>query len=77
MSEYDVEPVGLPDLPLPMRSLFTGYPLVVGVGLLMSGAQILLTHGMADGEFGISVDDIVYSYYGNLLVMPLRAKAAA
>ena len=59
MSEYAVEPIGLPDLALPMRSLFTGYLLVVGVGLLMAGAQILLTHGMADGEFGISVDDIV------------------
>lgn len=31
----------------------------------MSGVQILLTHGLADGDFGISVDDIVYSYYGN------------
>jgi hypothetical protein len=45
--------------------LFTGYLLVIGVGLLMSGVQILLTHGMADGKFGISIDDIVYSYYGN------------
>ena len=41
MSEYAVEPIGLPDLALPMRSLFTGYLLVVGVGLLMAGAQIL------------------------------------
>jgi len=55
----------LPELSLPTRSLFTGYILVVGIGLLMAGAQTLLTHGMADGEFGISVDDIVYSYYGD------------
>ena len=48
-----------------LRALFTGYLLVIGVGLLMSFAQILFTHGMADGEFGLSVDDIVYSYYGN------------
>jgi hypothetical protein len=27
--------------------------------------QILFTHGMADGKFGLSIDDIVYSYYGN------------
>jgi hypothetical protein len=27
--------------------------------------QILFTHGMADGKFGLSLDDIVYSYYGN------------
>jgi len=74
MSEYAVEPVGLPDLALPMRSLFTGYLLVVGVGLLMAGAQILLTHGMADGEFWISVDDIVYSYHGNRSNSKLETK---
>ena len=48
-----------------LRALFTGYLMVIGIGLLMSFAQILLTHGMADGRFGLSVDDIVYSYYGN------------
>ena len=37
----------------------------MGIGLMIAGAQILLTHGMADGEFGLSVDDVVYSYYGN------------
>lgn len=31
----------------------------------MAGLQIMLTHGMADGKPGLSVDDIVYSYYGN------------
>lgn len=25
----------------------------------------MITHGMAHGKFGLSVDDIVYSYYGN------------
>jgi hypothetical protein len=55
----------LPKLSTPLRVLFTGYLLVVALGLLMSGVQILLTHGKADGEFGLSVDDIVYSYYGN------------
>lgn len=48
-----------------LRALFTGYLLVIGIGLLMSFAQILFTHGMADGRFGLSVDDIIYSYYGN------------
>lgn len=64
----------LPCLPLPIRSLFTGYILVIGIGLLMSGAQILLTHGMADGKFGISIDDIVYSYYGNRSNSKLETK---
>ncbi len=49
----------------PLRTLFTGYLVVIGLGLMMSFAQILLTHGMADGELGLSVDDVVYSYYGN------------
>lgn len=64
----------LPTLGLPLKSLFTGYILVVGVGLLVAGAQILLTHGMADGKLGLSVDDIVYSYYGNRGGSRLEAK---
>lgn len=55
----------LADLALPTKTLFTGYLLAIGVGLLMAGAQIMLTHGMADGKPGLSVDDIVYSYHGN------------
>lgn len=47
------------------KTLFTGFLLVIGVGLLMAGAQIMLTHGQADGKSGLSLDDIVYSYYGN------------
>ncbi|MEI6543932.1 MAG: elongation factor-1 alpha [Methylococcales bacterium] len=52
-------------LPLTYRFLFTSFLLVVGLGLCMAGAQIMLTHGMADGKPGLSMDDIVYSYYGN------------
>lgn len=55
----------LADLNLPVKTLFTGYLLAIGLGLLTAGAQIMLTHGMADGKFGLSVDDIVYSYHGN------------
>ena len=57
--------LNLTNLPLPVRVLFTGYLLAIGLGLLSAGMQIMLTHGMADGKFGLSVDDIVYSYYGN------------
>ena len=57
--------LNLPSLGLPLRMLFTGYLLATGLGLLMAGGQILLTHGMADGKFGISINDIVYSYYGD------------
>lgn len=66
--------LNLPSLSLSLRTLFTGYLLVVSLGLLMSGLQILLTHGMADGTFGLSRDDIVYSYYGNRSDSRLAAK---
>ncbi len=65
-------PLGRLDLPL--RTLFTGYLVVIAVGLMMSFAQILFTHGMADGKLGLSVDDIVYSYYGNREGSRLEAK---
>ena len=74
MIDPNIDSPQLPRLSLPMRSLFTGYILVVGVGLLMAGSQILLTHGMADGKFGISIDDIVYSYYGNRSNSKLESK---
>jgi hypothetical protein len=32
---------------------------------MMAGAQIMLTHGQSDGKPGLSIDDVVYSYYGN------------
>ena len=57
--------LNLPNLPVPVKVLFCGYLLVVGLGLIMAGLQIMLTHGMADGKPGLSLDDIVYSYYGN------------
>lgn len=64
----------LEDLALPIKALFTGYLLVIGLGLLMAGGQILLTHGMADGKFGLSIDDLVYSYYGDREGSKLEAK---
>ena len=55
----------LKDLDVPVKVLFTGYLTTVAVGYMMALIQILFTHGMADGKFGLSIDDIVYSYYGN------------
>ena len=74
MSQTNDDHTGLPNLSLPMRSLFIGFILVVGIGLITAGAQVLLTHGMADGKLGISVDDIVYSYYGNRSNSKLETK---
>ncbi len=66
--------MNLPSLGLSIRILFTGYLLAMGFGLLMAGAQIMFTHGMADGKLGISLDDIVYSYYGDRNSSTLEGK---
>jgi len=55
----------LKDFDPPVKVLFTGYLTAVAFGYFFSLVQILFTHGMADGKFGLSIDDIVYSYYGN------------
>lgn len=55
----------LKDFDPPVKVLFTGYLTAVALGYFFALVQILFTHGMADGEFGLSIDDIVYSYYGN------------
>jgi hypothetical protein len=57
--------IPLKDHDTPIKVLFTGYLVTVSIGYFFALIQILLTHGMADGKFGLSVDDIVYSYYGN------------
>ena len=63
----DLAWLNLPNLPTPVKVLFSGYLLAIGLGLCMAGLQIMLTHGhgMAEGKPRLSVDDIVYSYYGN------------
>lgn len=55
----------LKDFDTPVKVLFTGYLTAVALGYFFALVQILFTHGMADGKFGLSIDDIVYSYYGN------------
>jgi len=57
--------ISLKDHDTPIKVLFTGYLCSVAVGYFFALVQILFTHGMADGQFGLSIDDIVYSYYGN------------
>jgi len=57
--------LNLPSLNFAVKSLFTGYLLAIGLGALLASAQILFTHGMADGDLGLSIDDIVYSYHGD------------
>jgi hypothetical protein len=64
----------LSKLPIQFKVLFTSYIIAVGFGLMMAGAQIMMTHGMADGKIGLSVDDVVYSYYGNKTGSKLESK---
>jgi hypothetical protein len=70
----EIQRFTLCELTLPVKTLFTGYLLAIGLGLLMAGVQIMLTHGMADGKLGLSVDDIVYSYYGDRSGSKLESK---
>ncbi|MDD2768567.1 MAG: elongation factor-1 alpha [Methylococcus sp.] len=67
-------PLNLSNLGTPVKLLFSGYLIVVAIGYALAMAQILFTHGMADGKFGLSIEDIVYSYYGNRSGSVLEAK---
>lgn len=58
-------PFNLSSLGIPIKLLFSGYLTVIAIGYAVAMIQILFTHGMADGKFGLSIEDIVYSYYGN------------
>jgi hypothetical protein len=67
-------PFNLSTLGIPVKILFSGYLLAIAIGYGMAMIQILFTHGMADGKFGLSIEDIVYSYYGNRSGSPLESK---
>jgi hypothetical protein len=67
-------PANLSNLGVSVKLLFSGYLMVVAIGYGMAMVQILFTHGMADGKFGLSIQDIVYSYYGNRSGSPLESK---
>lgn len=57
-----------------VKLLFTGYLTTIAAGYIMALIQILLTHGMADGKPGLSLNDIVYSYYGDRSGSVLESK---
>lgn len=59
---------------LSIKLLFTGYLTTIAAGYIMAMIQILLTHGMADGKLGLSMNDIVYSYYGDRSGSVLESK---
>ncbi|XSG85208.1 MAG: elongation factor-1 alpha [Methylohalobius sp. ZOD2] len=55
----------LKNLPFSVKVLFTSYLIIIAMGYFIAMLQILFTHGLADSKFGLSIQDIVYSYYGN------------
>ena len=67
-------PTNLSNLGISVKLLFSGYLMVIAIGYGMAMVQILFTHGLADGKFGLSIEDIVYSYYGNRSGSPLESK---
>lgn len=67
-------PYNLSNFGKPVKMLFSGYLLVIALGYGMALMQILATHGMADGKLGLSLADIVYSYYGNRSGSVLESK---
>ncbi len=52
------------ELPVSMRVLFTGALLVLGLGYLFASIYVFFAHSGADGEPGLSVDDIKVTYSG-------------
>ncbi|NJD05964.1 MAG: elongation factor-1 alpha [Methylococcaceae bacterium] len=67
-------PINLSNLGFSVKLLFSGYLMAIAIGYGMALVQILFTHGMADGKFGLSIEDIVYSYYGNRSGSMLESK---
>jgi hypothetical protein len=72
--KYAYKGANLISFGMSIKLLFTGYLSTIAAGYLMALIQILLTHGMADGQFGLSLNDIVYSYYGDRSGSVLESK---
>jgi hypothetical protein len=72
--DHPLKGINLVSFSTSIKLLFSGYLTTVAVGYLMALTQILFTHGMADGKFGLSFEDIVYSYYGDRTSSSLEGK---
>lgn len=59
-------------VPYSLRVLFTGTLLVLGLGYLFAMVYIFAAHSGADGQPGLSVEDIKVTYSGNNQVTPLE-----
>lgn len=53
------------EIPVSMRTLFTGALLVLGMGYLFASLYVFAAHSGADARPGLSVDDIKITYSGS------------
>jgi len=53
------------DCPRSERLLYTGFLLLMGTGYLMALVYLYMSHEEHDGQPGLSIEDIVDTYYGN------------
>jgi hypothetical protein len=60
------------ELPIGMRTLFTGTLLVLGLGYLFASLYVFAAHSGADGKPGLSVEDIKVTYSGSTEMTPLE-----
>lgn len=47
------------------RLLYSAFLILMGLGYLMALSYLYIVHQGHDGKPGLSVDDVVYTYYGN------------
>jgi hypothetical protein len=60
------------ELPVSMRVLFSGALLVLGLGYLFAVLYVFAAHSAADGQPGLSVEDIKITYSGSTETTPLE-----
>ncbi len=61
------------ELPLSMRTLFTGALLVLGVGYLFAMIHVYNSHAGRDGQPGLSITDLAIAYSGSKDATKLEA----
>jgi len=66
--------VRLRQLSLPLKLLITIFLIVLGIGYVISLANLYLTYGLTDGEPGLTVNDLRRAFYGDRNNTRLAAK---
>ncbi len=66
--------IRLQELSLPLKLLVTIFLIVMGIGYLISLANLYLTYNLTDGEPGLTVNDLKRAFYGDRNNTRLAAK---